>query len=79
MDYASNGNLNAYLNRQERPLAWSAKRRLCVDVARGLEFLHSRAPHAVVHGDLKVRVMTSSNNRVFGFDGSSVTFVSRVD
>ena len=55
MEYAPNGDLRAYLSRQVQPLAWSAKRQLCIDVARGLEYLHARTPQPVVHGDLKVR------------------------
>ena len=54
MEYAPNGNLQKYLNAQARSLAWSVKRQLCIDVARGLEYLHARTPQPVVHGDLKV-------------------------
>lgn len=54
MEYAPHGNLSAYLNGQVRPLGWREKRRLCIDVARGLEYLHARAPQPLVHGDLKV-------------------------
>jgi serine/threonine protein kinase len=54
MEYAPHGNLSAYLNGQVRPLGWREKRRLCIDVARGLEYLHARKPQPLVHGDLKV-------------------------
>jgi serine/threonine protein kinase len=80
MEYAANGNLNAYLNRQMQPLAWSAKRCLCQDVARGLEFLHAREPQPIVHGDLKVRVVAGRTTRVdYGFDTSAASIVCLIN
>ena len=76
MEYAPNGDLCAYLSRQVHPLTWGAKRQLCADVARGLEFLHARTPQPVVHGDLKVRELlpfvVEESKYIVSFEGHSL-------
>lgn len=54
MDHVANGDLRTLLSASLQPLTWTAKRKLCAGVARGLEYLHTRKPRACVHGDLKV-------------------------
>ncbi|KAK3825686.1 MAG: kinase-like domain-containing protein, partial [Benniella sp.] len=40
MKYCSNGNLTSFLRNHHEDLTWLERYRICIDVAKGLEFLH---------------------------------------
>nr|XP_043638913.1 uncharacterized protein LOC122610010 isoform X2 [Erigeron canadensis] len=52
-EHASNGSLDRYLN--DVSLTWTKRLKICIDVARGLAFLHGGAPtkEMVIHRDIK--------------------------
>ncbi|CAA7403372.1 unnamed protein product [Spirodela intermedia] len=54
-EFLSNGSLEDRLTCKDNspPLPWQARTRIAADICSALIFLHSSAPHSVVHGDLK--------------------------
>ncbi|KAK3825683.1 MAG: kinase-like domain-containing protein, partial [Benniella sp.] len=49
--YCSNGNLTSFLENHHEDLTWLERYRLCIEVAKGLEFLHkSGIYHRNLHG-----------------------------
>ena len=52
MEYLSNGELLEY-TKQNTMLSKEKKINICLDILRGLIYLHNRKPHYVVHRDIK--------------------------
>nr|XP_043625238.1 calcium/calmodulin-regulated receptor-like kinase 1 [Erigeron canadensis] len=56
-EYADNGSLDKYLREAKttRPLTWEQRISICLDAARGLEYLHNHIAknHRVIHRDVK--------------------------
>ncbi|XP_071719527.1 uncharacterized protein [Rutidosis leptorrhynchoides] len=56
-EYASNGSLDNYLGRKHKSktLTWAQRLKICVDVARGLNYLHNRSEdeERIIHRDIK--------------------------
>ncbi|XP_076945197.1 uncharacterized protein LOC143616169 [Bidens hawaiensis] len=52
-EHASNRSLDRYLN--DASLTWTKRLKICIDIARGLAFLHGGAPtkEIVIHRDIK--------------------------
>ncbi|KAJ0735723.1 putative protein kinase RLK-Pelle-LRR-I-1 family [Helianthus annuus] len=63
-EYPSNGRLGDYLRRKEKManLTWVQRIKLCIDIARGLDYLHSTTDYKpkLIHRDIK------SNNILLG-------------
>jgi len=51
MEYLPAGDLRAYW--QSRSLAVPHKTRICIDILRGLGYLHNRKPSSIIHRDIK--------------------------
>ncbi|KMZ66312.1 putative Receptor protein kinase [Zostera marina] len=69
-EYMANGALSNHLFRSKRvagikPLPWNARLSIALDMARGLEYLHTLASHSFIHRDLK------SSNILLGEDYSA--------
>ncbi|KAJ0735753.1 putative protein kinase RLK-Pelle-LRR-I-1 family [Helianthus annuus] len=56
-EYLSNGNLGDYLSRKEKGanLTWVQRIKLCIDIARGLDYLHSTTDDKkkLIHRDIR--------------------------
>lgn len=52
MEYMNGGHLFSYLHRSGKKIEWDEKMSLAIDVARGMQFIHSTKP-PIVHRDLK--------------------------
>ncbi|XP_031275090.1 LOW QUALITY PROTEIN: receptor-like kinase TMK3 [Pistacia vera] len=56
-EYMSQGSLSRHLfnwkEKRQRPLEWSRRLSIALDVARGLEYLHGLANQSFIHRDLK--------------------------
>ncbi|XP_052625795.1 putative receptor-like protein kinase At5g39000 [Lactuca sativa] len=56
-EYAEHGSLDRYLNKSNTtcPLTWTQRINICIDAARGLDYLHNHvgANHRVIHRDIK--------------------------
>ncbi|XP_071720199.1 uncharacterized protein [Rutidosis leptorrhynchoides] len=56
-EYASNGSLDAYLGRTNKSinLTWALRLKICIDIARGLDYLHNRKEdeEKIIHRDIK--------------------------
>lgn len=56
-EHMSNGSLSKHLFRWKllglEPLSWKKRLSIALDVARGMEYLHSLAQHCFIHRDLK--------------------------
>jgi GTPase SAR1 family protein len=52
MEYMNGGHLFSYLHRSGKKICWEEKMSLAMDVARGMQFIHSTKP-PIVHRDLK--------------------------
>lgn len=50
MEYIPGGDLS-----KKKNLTHVAKRRVCLDVMRGLSYMHNRTPHPCIHRDIKPR------------------------
>jgi serine/threonine protein kinase len=69
MEYMPMGSLFDVLQNDDVALAWDAKTRFAVDIARGMTYLHERKP-PLLHGDLKslnVLVDKAMNAKVSDF------------
>ncbi|XP_059280497.1 serine/threonine-protein kinase-like protein CCR4 [Lycium ferocissimum] len=71
-EYMNNGTLHDHLHRLETsPLtSWTARIKVALDAARGVEYLHEYAVPAVIHRDIKssnVLLDTSLNTKVSDF------------
>jgi serine/threonine protein kinase len=69
MEYMPMGSLFDVLQNDDVALAWDAKTRFAVDIARGMTYLHERKP-TLLHGDLKslnVLVDKAMNSKVSDF------------
>lgn len=54
-EYMENNNLgHALFENDQLKLDWHARKRICIDVARGLTFLHEESAIKIVHRDIKV-------------------------
>ncbi|KAJ0735736.1 putative protein kinase RLK-Pelle-LRR-I-1 family [Helianthus annuus] len=56
-EYVSNGNLGDYLSRKEKManVTWVQRIKLCIDIARGLDYLHSTTDYkqTFIHRDMR--------------------------
>ncbi|KAM1095900.1 hypothetical protein FF1_010738 [Malus domestica] len=56
-NYMSNGPLSDFLfnpyNNNRYPLSWKQRLNICIEVARGIHYLHAGVKHAVIHRNLK--------------------------
>ncbi|PWA44710.1 serine/threonine-protein kinase, active site protein [Artemisia annua] len=54
-EYASNGSLDAYLGNKYNYLTWEQRIKICIDIAHGLHYLHTREEidQRIIHRDIK--------------------------
>jgi serine/threonine protein kinase len=52
MEYMERGSLRDVLNKTEGKIDWKLKIRLCIDAAKGMEYLHNCKP-PLIHRDIK--------------------------
>ncbi|XP_071694609.1 receptor-like protein kinase HERK 1 [Rutidosis leptorrhynchoides] len=62
-EYASNGGLDRYIG-SARSLTWAQRLQICLDAARGLDFLHNGVGdhHRIIHRDIKSSNILISRN-----------------
>jgi serine/threonine protein kinase len=52
MEYCKGGTLFDFLHKKKQPLSWEQKRKMVLDIAKGMVFLHE-CSDPVIHRDLK--------------------------
>ncbi|KAF7151578.1 hypothetical protein RHSIM_Rhsim02G0062900 [Rhododendron simsii] len=53
-EYLVNGTLESHLHETENdPIFWKKRIEICIDIARGLEYLHTNVEQQVIHRDIK--------------------------
>ncbi|KAG5560741.1 hypothetical protein RHGRI_003920 [Rhododendron griersonianum] len=53
-EYMVNGTLETHLHETENdPVFWKKRIEICIDIARGLEYLHTNVEQQVIHRDIK--------------------------
>ena len=61
MEYLSNKDLLSYLNKN---LNFKKKINICLDMLKGLEYLHTRQPKYIIHRDIKIQnILIDSSGR----------------
>ncbi|GJZ84722.1 protein kinase, ATP binding site-containing protein [Tanacetum coccineum] len=78
-DYSENGSLHDYLNHQDKKscLTWAQRLQICIDVAKGLDYLHSGLGERgkVIHGsvtDSKILLDDHLKGKICGFEFSAL-------
>ncbi|XP_076940034.1 uncharacterized protein LOC143609052 [Bidens hawaiensis] len=79
-EHASNRSLDMHLN--DVSLTWSKRLKICIDVARGLAFLHGGAPtkEMVIHRDIKsanILLNADWNAKISDFGLSAITAIDQ--
>nr|XP_029117944.1 G-type lectin S-receptor-like serine/threonine-protein kinase LECRK2 [Elaeis guineensis] len=62
-EYMSNGSLNSFLFRSERP-QWSQRTKIALGIARGLLYLHEECSAPIIHCDIKPENILLDDNFV---------------
>ncbi|KAK7275019.1 hypothetical protein RIF29_16125 [Crotalaria pallida] len=64
-EYMAQGSLRDHLyNKQNQPLAWNQRVKICVGAARGLHYLHTGTRNPVIHRDIKSANILLDHNLV---------------
>ncbi|CAB4430784.1 unnamed protein product [Rhizophagus irregularis] len=69
LEYANEGNLKGYLNKNFASLKWNDKIRMALDITNGLKFLHSKE---IIHRDLHSKnILVNNGNLIIADFGLS--------
>ncbi|XP_071739345.1 uncharacterized protein [Rutidosis leptorrhynchoides] len=84
-EYANRGSLDKYLNTVDHSgssLTWKQRLNICIDAARGLDYLHNHAEeqYRVIHGDIKSsNILIDDNGKAMITDFGLSKFANTTD
>lgn len=52
-EYMARGSLEDHIYSKENPLTWKQRLQICLDAAKGLDYLHTGTKHTIIHRNVK--------------------------